>query len=86
MKHLHEDNSIISGLFSQNNLLLRSMYKVMMGFYRKRSKNFQNIITFPASRFSLLTSPKFVVEAQLSKCLNLFDGVITMCLKTFKDV
>ena len=47
MKHLHEDNSIISGLFSQNNLLLRSMYKVMMGFYRKRSKNFQNINHLP---------------------------------------
>ena len=42
IKHLHEDNSIISGLFSQNNLLLCSMYKVIMGFYRKRSKNFQN--------------------------------------------
>ena len=60
IKRFHEENSVISGLFSQNNLLLCGM-QGNNGLLAKTLKIFPNHLQ--ASRFSLLTSAKFAVRA-----------------------
>ena len=61
IKRFHEENSIMSALFSQTNLLLCGMQGnngLLTKTLKKNSK-----ITYTASRFLLLTGAKFAVRA-----------------------
>ena len=79
IKRFHEENSIMSGLFSKSNLLLWGMQGIK-GFLRKRRKI--SNITYTAIQFLLLTSAKFAVREFIILILHL---MVLLCV-IFKSV
>ena len=85
-KRFHGENSIMSGLFSKNNLLLCGM-QGNNGLLAKTFKKFSKI-TYTASLFLLLTRAKFAVRSvdYLNNTIenllfySFFNGFITLCM------
>ena len=75
-KRFDEENFIMSGLFSQNNLLLCGMqgnHALLVKTFKKKSK-----INCKASRFSLFISAKFAVRAVLKNNIKEFMFIIVL--------